>query len=687
MRASFVVAGLMSALLSGAAAPAFAQNPGYALRFDGTTDLVRLHSTTSMMAATWPTTKTVSLWVKPTGTATCNGLDATACKVIFGDRPRSWAIARGVLNGQDRIWIWNFDGTVDSVGVGYTSGVWTQITLVHGGGVLSVYKDGVLAGSVASGATSQTSGAVLYLGGVINSTSKHWLFEGDLDEIQIWNVARSASDIAAAMTGPLTGAEPGLAAYYQMSEGTGTSVTDSSGHGWTGTLLDGAFGVTGNGPIEWVAFGGVRRERFGQFTAYGPCTEPVDDGGYSGTGLYLSGEDGDGDGLTFRITTPPTYGILAGAASAPTYVPGAHFYGTDSFAFVVNDGRVDSEPATVSIVVASVNDAPTANIDAAVGAADSQLSIMVLANDSDIDGDLLTIQAVTQPDHGTVSNEGAFALYTPSSGFAGTDTFTYTISDGHGGVATASVTVTVTETGADPGHALRFDGVSDYAVLGRTLHVLGSGWTTTKTVSLWLKPDGTPFCHFPEPSSCDAIFGDKPRWWGISRGVIAGLDRIWVWNFDGGLQSIAVPYTAGEWLHLAMVHGGGMLSAYRNGVLVGSMPSGATRQPPTGLPVLQIGGVIMNSTRNLTFKGEIDEVQFWSTARTAAEIRADMAWPLTGTEPGLAAYYRMSDGAGTQLTDDSGRGWTGLLGDGGSGVAADGPILWVPSGAFSVIPE
>ena len=71
--------------------------------------------------------------------------------------------------------------------------------------------------------------------------------------------------------------------------------------------------------------------------------------------------------------------------------------------------------------------------------------IPVLANDSDVDGDTLTVTSVTAPANGTSSNSGNGVLYTPRTGFFGTDTFSYTISDGKGGSATATVTVTVAD--------------------------------------------------------------------------------------------------------------------------------------------------------------------------------------------------------------------------------------------------
>ncbi len=92
---------------------------------------------------------------------------------------------------------------------------------------------------------------------------------------------------------------------------------------------------------------------------------------------------------------------------------------------------------------------------------------------------------------------------------------------------------------------------------------------------------------------CDHVFGDRPRWWGISQGIVNDQDRIWLWNFDGTMDSIGVSYTPGVWTHITLVHDGGVMRAYKNGVLAGAMVSGPTQQPNTGaLPILQLGGVI-----------------------------------------------------------------------------------------------
>jgi hypothetical protein len=73
------------------------------------------------------------------------------------------------------------------------------------------------------------------------------------------------------------------------------------------------------------------------------------------------------------------------------------------------------------------------------------VSISVLNNDTDVDGDNLTVVAVTQGANGSVNitGSGKTLSYKPRNGFSGTDTFNYTVSDGKGGSATATVTVNV----------------------------------------------------------------------------------------------------------------------------------------------------------------------------------------------------------------------------------------------------
>jgi Bacterial Ig domain len=160
----------------------------------------------------------------------------------------------------------------------------------------------------------------------------------------------------------------------------------------------------------------------------------------------LTGSDVDGDALTYMLVTVPQHGSLSGTVPNLVYTPAANYNGPDGFTFVVYDGRAQSASATVTISVASVNDAPVAVGDAAsVAKNSSAVNIAVLSNDGDADGDALTVTSVTQPPNGTVSVAagGKSVSYTPRRNYRGNDVFYYTVGDGRGGTATAAVTVTV----------------------------------------------------------------------------------------------------------------------------------------------------------------------------------------------------------------------------------------------------
>jgi outer membrane protein OmpA-like peptidoglycan-associated protein len=102
------------------------------------------------------------------------------------------------------------------------------------------------------------------------------------------------------------------------------------------------------------------------------------------------------------------------------------------------------EKSATTTTVGPKQHVPVAVDDAATVLPDSTDNpIDVLANDSDADGDPLTITAVSAPSHGTAAVAGANVDYTPATGYLGEDSFTYTISDGRGGSATATVRVTV----------------------------------------------------------------------------------------------------------------------------------------------------------------------------------------------------------------------------------------------------
>jgi VCBS repeat-containing protein len=161
--------------------------------------------------------------------------------------------------------------------------------------------------------------------------------------------------------------------------------------------------------------------------------------------VLANDSDVDGDALTPILVSGPAYGsVVLNADGSFTYTPNANFNGSDSFTYKVSDGTLESGVATVTITVNPVNDAPVAANDNATTDEDNAVIIAVLANDSDVDGNGLSVASVTQGAHGSVAiNADGTVKYTPNANFNGADSFTYTISDGNGGTATATVVVTV----------------------------------------------------------------------------------------------------------------------------------------------------------------------------------------------------------------------------------------------------
>ena len=160
--------------------------------------------------------------------------------------------------------------------------------------------------------------------------------------------------------------------------------------------------------------------------------------------ITLTGSDIEGDALSYQVISGPANGTLAGTAPELSYTPNADYNGPDAFTFTANDGALNSIPATVTITVNSVNDAPVANDDTITTNEDTPATYDVLSNDSDVDGDTLSVHSVTDPANGTaVVNTDNTVTYRPNENYNGNDSFIYTVSDGQGGTDTATVTITV----------------------------------------------------------------------------------------------------------------------------------------------------------------------------------------------------------------------------------------------------
>jgi hypothetical protein len=164
------------------------------------------------------------------------------------------------------------------------------------------------------------------------------------------------------------------------------------------------------------------------------------------------------------------------------------------------------------------------------------------------------------------------------------------------------------------GQAFDFDGVDDYVSFSRTPQEQCIE-NDNGMFAAWVRPTGDPLSA-ATVYNLPPVLGELGGYMGIFRGSFGGEDRIWVYNDGGSDDQVGFTYTPDEWVHVAWVHSGGVLSAYKNGVLAGSTASGNTQN----FFQFRIGTAYRTST-NLYFKGQIDDVRCYWPAPSPDEIK------------------------------------------------------------------
>ena len=189
----------------------------------------------------------VECWVKPAQIATdwvgfvCKNEDKDSGEGVFwlGQHSTDGKVRFGVyLNGTSESYI-DTDGAVIS------NGSWYHVAATYDGNYQKIYINGTLVKTSSDLNTVLPSGTSNYYIGL--STAAY--FSGRIDEVRIWNDVRTAAEIADNKDDELVGNESGLVAYYKMSDGSGTTLTDNSSNSNNGTLTN---MTTSGGSSDWV---------------------------------------------------------------------------------------------------------------------------------------------------------------------------------------------------------------------------------------------------------------------------------------------------------------------------------------------------------------------------------------------------------------------------------------------------
>ena len=416
------------------------------------------------------------------------------------------------------------------------------------------------------------------------------------------------------------------------------------------------------------------------------------------------------------LVTGPSNGTLSiNADGSFRYTPDTNFSGTDTFTYQTNDGTQDSNVATVTITVNSVNDAPVTTasggttaysenanstvIDSALTISDADLgdfdggslSVTISANGSandrltivpggnitmtgtnvyhsgvlvgSVSGGIgtspLVISFNVNSTPGIAQEVGRQIGYFNVSDNPATTTRTvdFVVTDGDGGTSnTAQQQVSVAAVAdapiaVDDHHGLSFDGVDDYVSLGSDSDIV---FTNTMTMEVWARPTAYP-------AASNVILNKEGEYEiGISSTgslmwAFANTTPGWSWHDTGYVLQL------NEWAHISVTYDNGTINTYVNGNNVETYyGSGAIGDAHPTKNDLRVGSR-ENGPAGQYFAGEIDDVRLWSTVRTQSEIQNNLDTTLTGVETGLAGYWNFNEGAGLDANDLTGNSAKGTL--------------------------
>ena len=176
----------------------------------------------------------------------------------------------------------------------------------------------------------------------------------------------------------------------------------------------------------------------------------VEEDGSVDIAVLANDTDPDADPLTVTSATADHGTVTINPDGTITYDPDENYNGPDEITYTVDDGNGGTDSAKVAVNVTPVNDDPVANDDVATTAFETAVDITPLLNDTDVEGDTLSILGTPTSDDGSVSvAPDGTVTFTPNTDFEGVAEIEYTVSDGNGGTDTGTIFVTVEDNPRD----------------------------------------------------------------------------------------------------------------------------------------------------------------------------------------------------------------------------------------------
>jgi len=584
-----------------------------ALNFDGTNDYV------DVLINVNENEYTCEFWFK-TSNANCGLFSVDKGTLGSAGHDRHIFLTGG--NIRTRVWS---NEILTTSGVNYADGEWHHIALVLGSSIGGerVYVDGILKASGTKQSSDFTAQTGMNIGFSQDAASDYLM--GEIDELRIWKIVRTEQDIRENMHLTLDGCEPGLQAYYQFNEGSGTSLIDKTGNGHDGTL-----------------------------TNMDPATDWV-------TSAVNVGNDASGNSNSQTIASVPTGVSTQNFAAANLSIDFTAHSAIEDICVTYENFTPN---ATTGASGTNLIDNPMWTVNKSTSTATQTMDITFTFPVSTLTTtDLCQLKLYNR----AMNGDGTWTQVggNPSAATATTVTFDGLTATGQFMVVEGSNSI----ADINRDNALDFDGINSDTELPNSLITAIS---QDLTIEAWVKPRTTggweSIVHNMEWTG-----GGSPVFSGYSLVIHpGGIIRASIFTGTNNQYSIVSPtgISTGTWSHVAMTYEGTTLSIFINGVLVASQAaSGAIDYNPS--PLGYYIGRYHDSNESHYFDGEIEEVRLWDVARTEDEIRENMHLTLGGCDNGLIGYWQMNEGSGTTVADKSGNGHTGTL---------NGGTAWTTSG-------
>ncbi|MDJ0506879.1 MAG: hypothetical protein PX635_16830, partial [Nostocales cyanobacterium LE14-WE12] len=626
------------------------QQPTRALFFDGVNDYIQINLNEA------ETEVTHELWFK---TTSLNGglFSVVAGNLGSGGHDRSIHLS----NGNIVVRIWNNE-VIASSGLNLADGKWHHVAHVFGASVggQQIYVDGQL---VASG--SRTISDFNWQDKIsIGYSADSGYFKGEIDEVRVWNVAKTQAQIQTYYNRNLTGKEQGLAGYWNFDETSGNTVNDLSSNNNNATLINGIQRTVANSnPItrpegKALYFDGVNDyinagvkpslELSKTFTIEAWINPQKQIQQYGGIIVNREGEyqviiGADGTLVwAFANSSPGWTGISTGYVVKTnewthiaisydnglikTYANGLLVHTYDG-AGSLGDAHPNEDEFRIGYRQAGFSQYFKGQIDEVRiwNVARTQAEIQANLN-----------QKLTGNEQGLVG----YWNFEETSG----NTVNDLTANKNNGTLISGVQRTVANSNPitrPEGKALYFDGVNDYINAGTNPSLEVS---SNLTLEAWIKPqyqtNGVILSR--EGEYLLWIDGNNQLYW-----LFANTNPGWA-NWTQGLTGYAV--SLNEWTHIAVTYENGLIKTYANGKLVHTYDGGGTiGDYVANQDEFRIGNRQWNNVS--PFKGQIDEVKVWNVTRTQAEIQANLNQKLTGNEQGLAGYWNFEETTGNTVND------------------------------------